>query len=69
MEARGRKIDQMRGRKKELCAERERERELRDRYREEREKMVKKLYAHALVSVHICTGTVATYIYTQVCTG
>ena len=53
---RGRKIDQMRGRKKELCAERERERELRVRYREEREKMLKKLYAHATVPVHICTG-------------
>ena len=34
---RGKKIDQMRGRKKELCAEKERERELRVRYREERE--------------------------------
>ena len=31
--------------------------------------MVKKLYAHATVPVHICTGTVATCIYTQVCTG
>ena len=69
---RGRKIDQMRGRKKELCAERERERERekqRDRYREERETMVKKLYAHATVPMHICTGTVATCIYTQVCMG
>ena len=70
---RGRKIDQMRGRKKELCAERERERErereLRVRYKEEREKMLKKLYAHATILVHICTGTVATCIYTQVCTG
>ena len=69
---RGRKIDQMKGRKKELCAkrerERERERELRVRYREEREKKVKKLYAHATVPMHICTGTVATCIYTQVCT-
>ena len=55
---RGRKIDQMRGRKKELCAERERER-----------KMVKKLYAHATVPMHICTGTIVTCIYTQVCTG
>ena len=70
---RERKIDQMRGRKKELCAkrerERERERELRVRYREEREKIVKKLYAHAIVPMHICTGTVAICIYTQVCTG
>ena len=69
---RGRKIDQMRGRKKELCAEREREREregAESRYREEREKMLKKLYAHATVSMHICTGIVATCIYTQVCTG
>ena len=68
---RGRKIDQMRGRKKELCVEREREREreLRVRYRKEREKMVKQLYARATVPVHICTGTVTTCIYTQVCTG
>ena len=44
---------------------RERERELRVRYKEEREKTVKKLYAHATVSVHICTGTVATCIYTK----
>ena len=67
---RGRKIDQMRGRKKELCAEREREREgAESQYREEREKMLKKLYAHATVLVHICTGTVTTCIYTQVCTG
>ena len=63
---RGRKIDQMRERKS--CAP-ERERELRVRYREEREKIVKKLYAHATVPVHICTSTVATCIYTQVCTG
>ena len=63
---RGRKIDQMRERKS--CAP-ERERELRVRYREEREKIVKKLYAHAIVPVHICMGTVATCIYTQVCTG
>ena len=66
---RGRKIDQMRGRKKELCTKRERERELRVRYREERGKIVKKLYAHATVPVHICTGTVVTCIYTQVYTG
>ena len=58
---RGRKIDQMRERKS--CAP-ERERELRVRYREEREKIVKKLYAHAIVPVHICMGTVATCIYT-----
>ena len=63
---RGRKIDQMRERKR--CAP-ERERELRVRYREEREKIVKKLYAHATVPVHICMGTVATCIYTQVCMG
>ena len=63
---RGRKIDQMRERKS--CAP-ERERELRVRYRKEREKIVKKLYAHATVPVHICTSTVATCIYTQVCTG
>ena len=36
---------------------------------EERKKTINKLYAHATVSVHICTGTVATCIYTQVCTG
>ena len=63
---RGRKIDQMRERKR--CAPK-RERELRVRYREEREKIVKKLYAHATVPVHICMGTVATCIYTQVCMG
>ena len=45
-----------------------RERELRVRYREEREKIVKKLYAHATVPVHICMDTVATCIYTQVYT-
>ena len=72
-EARGRKIDERKKdwsneRKKKLCVW-ERERELRVRYKEEREKTVKKLYAHATVSVHICTGTVATCIYTQVCTG
>ena len=65
---RGRKIDQKRGRKKELCAERERE-GAESQYREEREKMLKKLYAHATVPVHTCTGIVATCIYTQVCTG
>ena len=48
---------------------RERERELRVRYREEREKIVKKSYAHATVPVHICTGIVPTCIYTQVCMG
>ena len=31
--------------------------------------MVKKLYAHATIPVHICTGTLATCIYTQVCMG
>ena len=31
--------------------------------------MVKKLYAHATVPVQICTGTIATCIYTQVYTG
>ena len=65
---RGRKIDQKRGRKKELCAERERE-GAESQYREEREKMLKKLYAHATVPVHTCTGIVATCIYTQVWTG
>ena len=73
-EASRRKIDERKKdwsyeRKKERAVRRERERELRVRYREEREKMVKKLYAHATVPVHICTGTVATCIYTQVCTG
>ena len=49
-EARGRKMDEMRER--ESCAperERERERELRVKYREERKKIVKKLYTHATV--------------------
>ena len=72
-EARERKIDEKKKdwsdeRKKEMCAW-ERERELRVRYREERDKIVKKLYAHATVPVHICMGTVATCIYTQVCMG
>ena len=44
---RGRKIDQMRGRKKELCAESERERELRVSI-ERREKKCLKNYMHML---------------------
>ena len=44
---RGRKIDQMRGRKKELCAEREREKELRVST-ERREKKCLKNYMHML---------------------
>ena len=44
---RGRKINQMRGRKKELCAERERERELRVST-ERREKKCLKNYMHML---------------------
>ena len=56
-------------RERKSCAS-EKERDLRVRYREEREKIVKKLYAHTTVlPVHICTGTVTTCIYTQVCTG
>ena len=58
-------MDEMRER--ESCAP-ERERELRVRYKEEREKIVKKLYTHATVLVQICTGIVATCIYTQVYT-
>ena len=62
---RGRKIDQMRG-----AVRRERKREATEsQYKEEREKILKKLYAHATVPVHICTGTVVTCIYTQVYTG
>ena len=48
---RGRKIDQMRGRKKELCAERERERERGRELRvstERREKKCLKNYMHML---------------------
>ena len=55
-------------RERKSCAP-ERERELRVRYREEREKIVKKLYAHATIPVYIYTSTVVTCIYTQVCTG
>ena len=43
----GRKIDQMRGRKKELCAEREREREMRVSTKR-REKKCLKNYMHML---------------------
>ena len=65
IDGRGRKIDERK--KKRVLRLRERERELRVKYRErEREKIVKKLYAHAIVPVHICTGSVATCIYTQV---
>ena len=63
IDGRGRKIDERK--KKRVLRLRERERELRVKYRE-REKIVKKLYAHAIVPVHICTGSVATCIYTQV---
>ena len=62
---RGRKMDEMRER--ESCAP-EREREMRVSYREEREKIVKKIYTRAIVLVQICMGTVATCIYTQVYT-
>ena len=62
---RGRKMVEMRER--ESCLPK-RERELRVRYREEREKIVKILYTHATVSVQKCTGTVATCIFTQVYT-
>ena len=48
------------------CRERKRE-AAESQYREEREKIHKKLYAHATVPVQICTGTVATCIYAQVC--
>ena len=47
----GRKFDQMRG---VVCRERKRE-AAESQYREEREKTLKKLYAHATVSVQICT--------------
>ena len=62
---RGRKIDQMRGA---VCRKRKRE-AAESQYREEREKILKKLYAHATVPVQICTGTVATCIYAQVYMG
>ena len=71
-EVRGRKIDERKKdgwdeRKRELGAW-EREWELRVSYRENREKIVKKLYTHATVPVQICMSTVATCIYTQVYT-
>ena len=62
---RGRKMDEMRER--ENCVPK-RERELRVRYREEREKIVKILYIHATVPVQKCTSTVETCIFTQVYT-
>ena len=65
IDGRGRKIDERK--KKRVVRLRGRERELRVRYIE-REKIVKKLYAHATVPMHICTGTVATCIYIQVYT-
>ena len=62
---RGRKMAEMRER--ESCLPK-RERELRVRYKEEREKIVKILYTHATVPVQKCTDTVATCIFTQVYT-
>ena len=62
---RGRKMNEMRER--ENCVPK-RERELRVRYREEREKIVKILYTHATVPVQKCTGTVETCIFTQIYT-
>ena len=57
IDGRGRKIDE----EKESCApEREGERERdKSQVQRERKKIVKKIYAHATVPVHICTGTVA----------
>lgn len=57
-------------RERESCApEREREREgAESQYREEREKIIKKLYTHATVAVQICTGTIATCKYTRIYT-
>ena len=58
----------MRWEKERVVRLRERERKLRVKCKEEREKIVKKLYTHATVLVQICTGIVATCIYTQVYT-
>ena len=60
---RGRKFDERK--KKRVVHLRGRERELESGTKREK-KLLKKIYAHAIVPVHICTGTVATCIYTQV---
>ena len=56
----------MRGRKTMLCTWERKGAE--SQVQRERKKIVKKLYARATVPVHICTGIIATCIFTQVYT-